>query len=159
MNPTTARPLVQRINELLLLRGAIGVSAIQIYAVVEPDITAANQRIEELEKARNNADALEKALGSLPAALYECDNISVIGGGCCSRSRDTWLIADCINKHLKRQALTPPKEARKERCGYCQQLTADWLDPDWAKDRICRECYNGRDSETGEVKEPPTVSS
>jgi len=37
----------------------------------------------------------------------------------------------------------PPGEStepRKERCNYCGELVADWVDPDWARGRICRKC-------------------
>lgn len=29
---------------------------------------------------------------------------------------------------------------RKEMCRYCCKYVSDWVDPDWAGGRICREC-------------------
>jgi hypothetical protein len=53
--------------------------------------------------------------------------------------------------------LIPP---RKELCAYCNELVTDWVDPDWARGRICLPCYSKRDSETGEMcaVEPATTA-
>jgi hypothetical protein len=40
-------------------------------------------------------------------------------------------------------APAPPVEStepRRERCNYCGNLVTDWVDPDWARGRICRKC-------------------
>lgn len=52
------------------------------------------------------------------------------------------------------KALTPPNPqhtqdpaTRKERCKLCGNMVSDWVDPDWAHGRICRECENKHDPE------------
>jgi hypothetical protein len=51
MSEETKRPLSQRINDLLCAKNATGVSAMQIYAVVEPELTAERKlRVEAEDK-------------------------------------------------------------------------------------------------------------
>jgi hypothetical protein len=45
-----------------------------------------------------------------------------------------------------------PSEPRKARCGYCGEMVADWVDPDWAKGRICLPCEEANEP-------PPSVRS
>lgn len=68
---------------------------------------------EEYQAVQEALKAVSEALASLPTALYECDNVMAIGDGCTTRSRDTWLLNDCIQKHMKNalakiQELTKP---------------------------------------------------
>jgi len=51
--------------------------------------------------------------------------------------------------HLN-QLITPQ---RQERCKLCGQMVSDWVDPDWAKGRICRECETAHEPTGGKEGE------
>ncbi len=37
---------------------------------------------------------------------------------------------------------------RVEYCKFCRELVEDWVDPDWAQGRVCRECESKHEPKT-----------
>lgn len=70
---TGKRPLVQRINDLLCARNVDGVSATQLYMVIEPDLAAARSEVSRLEEQneglRSDLLTLLKEIKDLRAQL------------------------------------------------------------------------------------------
>lgn len=43
-------------------------------------------------------------------------------------------------RQAEEQSAAEPEPAREEQCVYCLRMVSDWVDPDWARGRVCREC-------------------
>lgn len=55
---------------------------------------------DDTDRQNAKVEAMHEAIKGLPEALYDCGNIMVMGDGCSTRSRDTWLIKHAIEGHL-----------------------------------------------------------
>lgn len=101
-----------------------------------------DERITELQQSIQRHKALAIILTRSITILEQ--TIGALVGKLHALQQDSKTVDDQINEaeatlnHLLRAAADEPE--RKELCTLCGNLVSDWVDPDWARGRICRPC-------------------